>query len=237
LNNIATVLTVQRSTNRHIYIYPTQSELQQSLRQAGINLASAHALPELGVVLVAGGSDAETLIRLEREIPHELTHLLLYERMGPSLINLPVWLNEGLATSFERSPRRLYTQALEQALERDELLQMESLCASFPISEQDRQLAYAQSASFTNYLADIYGVGGIVQLLDAYEEGTSCTGGVQRVFQRSLGQLESEWRQVAFDSVPIISQPGKLFYFAAVGSLASIAVAAAVLLIRRRRGT
>jgi hypothetical protein len=233
LPKIQTLIAVPSSGQRHIYIYPGQAELRNSLRQAGINQASAHTLPELGVMLLAGENDSETLIRFEREIPHELVHLLLYERMGPAIDNLPVWLNEGLSTYFEQSPRPVYSNALEEAHEEDALIDMESLCASFPISESGRILAYAQSESFTNYLLDVYGTGGIVRLLDAYQEGTSCTGGVQRVYQRSLLQLEEEWRQVTFgdhSTLPI----SMLLLYLGIGVGITTAALIVALLIRRR---
>lgn len=234
LPEIRALLASPGPSRSQIYVYPRQSDLQNSLRQAGINQASAHALPELGVALVAGESDPETLIRLEQELPHELVHLLLYDRMGPSIDNLPVWLNEGLASLFEQSPRRLYAEALANAAEQDELIQMESLCTSFPIAEAERVLAYAQSASFTNYLIDIYGRGGIVRLLEAYEEGTTCTGGVQRVYQRSLDQLESEWKSTAFESRPLFERFEQLFYAAGFLILATV-VFALIIIVRRRK--
>jgi hypothetical protein len=233
LPEIEATLGARSPGSRHLYIYPTQSDLQNSLRLAGITQASAHTLPELGVVLVAGDNNPETLIRLEQEIPHELVHVLLYERMGPGLENLPAWLNEGLATYFERSPRQVYTSALRAAAKDDSLLEMQSLCSSLPISESERILAYAQSASFINYLLDVYGTGGIVRLLDAYEEGTTCTGGVQRVFQRSLGQLENEWQKVAFESISnAVSE--RLLYLS-IGGLVVLAAVFLRFLIRRIR--
>ncbi len=234
LPGIRRVLAVPPSAQQHVYVYPSQTELQNSLRQAGILQASAHALPELGVVLIAGESGPETLIRLEQELPHELVHVLLYERMGAAMDNMPVWLNEGLATLEEQSPRRLYAETLARSAEQDELIQMESLCTSFPISGDERVLAYAQSASFTDYLIDIYGTGGIVHLLDAYEEGTTCTGGVQRVYQRSLDQLESEWRDIAFESNATPGRYAGRFY---VLTIAGVILTAVVFLIiyRRRR--
>lgn len=233
LPEITLTLGARMDRSRQIYIYPTQSDLQNSMRLAGITQASAHTLPELGVVLVAGKDDPETLIRFEQEIPHELVHVLLYERMGADIDNLPVWLDEGLATNFERSPRQVYDSALSTAAEQNALLDMQSLCASFPISGTDRILAYAQSASFTNYLLDVYGTGGIVQLLDAYEEGTTCTGGVQRVYQRSLGRLEDEWKRVAFEN-SFGGQSIRSIYIIIAG-LAILVLLIAALLFRRTR--
>lgn len=199
LPEIEKTLAKEMSGTFQIYVYPSQTELQNSLRQAGINQASAHTLPEFGVVLIAGESGPETLIRFEREIPHEIVHLVLYERMGPAISNLPAWLDEGLATRFENAPHQVLSSALQQAVDNGTLIDMETLCVGFPISESDQILAYAQSASFITYLIDVYGTGGINQLLDAYMEGTTCTGGVQRVYQRSLGQLESEWKRITLD--------------------------------------
>ena len=218
----------------NLYIYPGQSDLQNSLRLAGVNQASAHALPELGVILVAGEKGPETLIRFEQDIPHELVHLVLYGRMGASVANLPMWLNEGLATRFEQAPRQIFSLALEQAANQDTLLEMEALCSNFPIAETDRVLAYAQSASFIDYLYDVYGSGGIVQLLDAYQEGTSCTGGVQRVYQRSLDQLEAEWTRVEFGNRPSARQM-RIGLYAFLGVVFISLLLITTLILRRQR--
>ena len=177
-----------------VYVYPSTGDLQSGLHIGGAPWVEGQTLPELGVILLAAPDSPESTILLERDIPHELTHLLLHERMQSSYTRLPTWLSEGLATLQERQANPAYRFELEQALNANALLTMESLCASFPISENDALLAYAQSASFTQYLLDVYGMGGILQLLDAYQEGTTCTGGIQRIYQRSLSQLESEWK-------------------------------------------
>jgi hypothetical protein len=183
-----------------IFLYPSVADLQSGLRIGGAPWIGAHTVPELGVVLLAAPSGPETIIAIERDLPHELTHLLLYNKMGEGYVRLPAWLNEGLATLQEKQANPAYRFELEQAIETDALLTLESLCSAFPISESDALLAYAQSASFTQYLLDVYGMGGILQLFDAFQEGTSCTGGVQRVYQRSLAQLESEWKTVHLQS-------------------------------------
>ncbi len=177
-----------------IYIYPTVGQLQSSMRMGGATWVGGHAQPELRTILLAAPTGVEGQISLERDLPHELVHILLYERMGDQYHNLPTWLNEGLATLQEGVPNPAYIFELDRAARENALISMHSLCASFPISEEDALLAYAQSASFTQYMLDIYGVGGVALLLDAYQEGTSCEGGIQRVYQRPISQLENEWR-------------------------------------------
>ncbi len=194
LNRISQTLGLSAPSSFALYIYPSRGDLQSALQLGGMPWVEGHALPELGVLLLAASDNPESMIGLERDIPHEITHLLLYARLGSSYPNLPAWLGEGLASLLEEQANPAYRFELERAVGENALLPMESLCSSFPMSESDALLAYAQSASFTQYLLDVYGMGGILQLLDAYQEGVSCTGGIQRIYQRSLSQLESEWR-------------------------------------------
>lgn len=177
----------------NIYIYPTVSDLQETLQLGGSSWIRGHSFDDFGVIILAASPDSEGIVQLERDIPHELTHALLAQRLGASYDRLPAWLNEGLATLEEATPNSLYPTALEDAYQAGNLLPMASLCASFPFANDQALLAYAQSSSFVKYIKDIYGIGAFVALFDAYQEGTSCEGGVQRVFQRPLTQLEGEW--------------------------------------------
>jgi hypothetical protein len=177
----------------NIYIYPSISDLQETLQLGGSSWIRGHSFDNFGVIILAASPDSEGIVHLERDIPHELTHALLAQRLGSSYDSLPAWLNEGLATLEEANPNSLYPTALEDAYQAHTLLPMASLCASFPFDNDQALLAYAQSSSFVKYIKDIYGIGAFVALFDAYQEGTSCEGGVQRVFQRPLTQLEAEW--------------------------------------------
>jgi hypothetical protein len=200
LDSVSQKLGLLQPSSIAIYIYPSTGDLLSGLQIGGAPWIEGQSIPELGVILLALSDETESIITLERDIPHELTHLLLYERMQENYANLPAWLSEGLSTLQEGQANPAYRFELDRALKADALLTMESLCASFPISEHDALLAYAQSASFTQYLLDVYGLGGILQLLDAYKEGASCTGAIQRIYQRPISQLESEWRALHLQS-------------------------------------
>jgi hypothetical protein len=192
---IESTLALPAPASVEVYLYPTQEQLRAGLQIGGRTWVAGHSRPELGVLLLAASPNTDGLIQLEGDIPHELTHLMLYERMGESYKHLPSWFNEGIAVLQEPTPDAAYRIALQEAAASDTLIPLESLCSAFPFAEGDALLAYGESASFMGYLRDIYGAGAFVQLLDTYREGASCTGGVQRVYQRSLSQLESEWRQ------------------------------------------
>jgi len=182
-----------------VYVYPSAGELQSGMQLAGYPWVAGHAEPSLGVVLLSAAPGAEGLLDLERALPHELTHVLLYQRMKESYLNLPPWLNEGLATLAEGAPDPGFRVALEEAARTGDFLPLTTLCAPFPSSGTAARLAYAESASIVQYLRDVYGSGSISALLDAYQEGsTTCSGGIQRVLGRSPDQLEAEWIRLAF---------------------------------------
>ncbi len=179
-----------------VYLYPSQAELQSALRLAGGPWVGGHAQPALGVVLLAIPPGPEARLEIERALPHELAHLMLYQRMGSSAYdNLPAWFNEGLATLMEASPNPDHRISLEAAAQTETFLPLASLCAAFPADTEQAMLAYAQSASLVQYIRDIYGTGALVALLDAYQEGVSCAGGIERVLRRPITTLEQEWRQ------------------------------------------
>jgi hypothetical protein len=188
-----------------IFIYPSEEDLRSALTLAGYEWAGGQARPELGVILVGIPNDPAALGEVERLIPHELTHLLVYEASGRTLGRVPSWLNEGLATVNERRPDPNRQALLEQALAQDHIFSLEQLCAPFPTDAEAARLAYAQSASIVAYLREKHGSQVIRDLLAAYAENVSCEAGVTRVLGKNLKGLESAWRAHLTDQGQIVS--------------------------------
>ncbi len=180
----------------YIYIYPSLADLQVALRLVGREWVGGEAHPEVGVILLAIPDSPETVMRLERDLPHELTHLILYQHLGPQgYAALPTWLNEGLATHFQQRPEAAYAVALENARKDARLLELEMLCAPFYAHPTDAViLAYAQSRSLVTYLQQTYGWSGIRALLAAYADGLEYSRGLQYSVGVDLPTLERDWR-------------------------------------------
>jgi len=133
--------------------------------------------------------------RMMRYIPHEITHLLVYQAVTPTGYKyVPCWLDEGLATANERLPTPEYAMALEEARVAGALLPLEDLCVPFSPNSRTAFLAYAESASVVQFIRERYGAEGIRTLLAAYANGASCAGGVQEALNISLSGLETIWR-------------------------------------------
>jgi hypothetical protein len=177
-----------------LYLYPASSDLRAALRLTGRDWVGAHAHPELGALLVTAVNSRTAPTDLRQSIPHELTHYLLYQSLGPlAYENVPRWLNEGLATLLEARPNPTYGVVLETAVANNQTLPFTDLCASFPATEERAVLAYAQSESLARYIQGQHGNQALQSLLTAYADGLGCDAGVRRALGLSLAELERNW--------------------------------------------
>lgn len=178
----------------NLYLYPSSADLRAALRLTGRDWVGAHAHPELGVLLVTAVNSRTAAADLRQSIPHEMTHFLLYESLGEvAYANLPVWLNEGLATMMEANPNPNYGVVLETAVANQQTIPFADLCRRFPIPEDQAVLAYAQSDSLTRFIRERYGNDALQTMLAAYADGVDCSTGVERATGLSLVELEKIW--------------------------------------------
>jgi len=200
LLNFQNLLPVPQPTDIQIYVYANATELQTALRLSGQTEAwiAGHADPDLGVVVVTIPPGPAQTYEIKRQIPHEITHVTLYQWLGEDYYNLPPWLREGLPSMSELFPNPDYPLLLENAYENEGLLSMNSLCISFPLEASNFLLAYAQSSDFTWFLQENYGSSGLEALTRAYADGLSCEQGAEQALGKSLTELERDWRKETF---------------------------------------
>lgn len=189
----------------HIYTYNNAKDLHAALQLSGQDWVAGHADPDLGVVLVSLPPGPEQQLEIERQIPHELMHVFMYQTIGVAYERLPIWLNEGLASITELYPNPDYYTILNNAYEEDNLLPINSLCQVFPQDSSKTLLAYAESTSFTRYLNNQYGMAGLESLIAHYAAGLDCQHGAEQAFGSTLTQLETQWRRETFNEDPHIT--------------------------------
>jgi hypothetical protein len=186
-----------------VYVYDSVQALQAALPNGGQNWLAGHANPDGEVILVSLPPGPEQRLEMERQIPHELMHIGLSYTDSHAYSNLPTWFNEGLASLVELYPNPEYQVLIDNAYESDQLLPFTSLCHSFPTDAGHGLQAYAQSASFTQYLYDRFGEPGFNRLIAAYASGMSCESGVEQALGTDLTGLESGWRRENFTDLTI----------------------------------
>lgn len=185
-------------TPLRIYIYSTSTGLQEALLLGNMPWVAGHADPQVNAILISISPGPEQRLEMQRQIPHELSHLFLYAVLQDGYADQPAWLLEGVASMAEISGNEEYSQALTKAAASNSLLSIDSLCTAFPAEEPDIYLAYAQSMAFTEYLRAEYGHSKLQDLMAAYSEGYSCTAGFSHVYSISLAQAQAEWQREEF---------------------------------------
>ncbi len=182
-----------------IFIYDSAQDLQSTLTFIGQTWVSGYADPARGSIVVALPSEISRPLEIQRLIPHEVAHILLYRFMGAEFSYLPAWLNEGIASQMEIYSLPDYELALQRAHEGGDLIPFAQLCQAFPPDEDLALLAYAQSDSLVEYIRRTYGTQGLQSLIYAYDQGVSCERGVEISLGMTLQELEKDWRLDVFE--------------------------------------
>jgi hypothetical protein len=195
LNTVNALIPSPTNEPVDVYVYASTEDLQSALFLGGETWQGGHANPKLGVVMLAVTPGSSQNIELERLLPHELAHVMLYRSLGDRYANLPVWLTEGMASMVELYPNPDHDQALMQASQNNSLIPIADLCDTFPLDASNAYLAYAESKSFVRFLRDSYGTTTLYSLLSAYADGLNCEQGVVRAMSTSLESLDARWRE------------------------------------------
>lgn len=234
LRSAVSYLPVPPTLPIRIFIYSSGKDLQEALQLGKIDWMAGHASPDLNLILLSLPPSVEQRLELERQLPHELIHILEYQITGDRYPSTPTWLNEGLASLAEIYPNPDYPRALEQAAGANSLLPIESLCSAFPIEASQAILAYAESASFIKFLSSRFGLPSLQALLQKYRDGMDCESAVQSVYGLNIAQLETRWKQEELGINPVASAARNLAPYLTL-SLLILLPPAAVILVRRAR--
>jgi hypothetical protein len=184
------ILPLQAPTNISIYVYKNADQIPQ---MAGKDWVAGHAYPDLGLIVVSIPDGPERRLEMERQVPHELMHVLLYQTTGQGYENLPTWLNEGLATMAQLYPTPEYQVLLENAIKNNSLIPISTLCQGFPSHASSAYLSYAEATYFTRYIYRQYGSSGLASLVGNYANGLDCERGLEVALGVSLSRLEDQW--------------------------------------------
>lgn len=191
--DLETIIPVAPGEPYDVYIYPGSAELRSALLLSGREWVGASAQPEQRLALVTAVNPRTAALDLGRSIPHELTHLLLFEAAAPNQENVPRWFEEGLATLMQASQAPDQELLVREAIGAGETIPLAELCYDFPETEDRASLAYAQSASVVGYIQDNYGNHALTEMIRAFADGAGCEAGVRRALEIPLAELEAGW--------------------------------------------
>jgi len=128
-------------------------------------------------------------------IAHELTHLVIHQMTLNPYNDLPNWLDEGLAMRAEGELGSEFTPYLEEAIDEDSLISVQSLCSPFSAYTEKATLSYAQSYSLVDFLITSYGRDKMLELLNTFSQGSGYDAALQKVYDFDMDSLDSLWRE------------------------------------------
>ncbi len=198
LESVSEILEAQIPLPLRIVIYPNSNDLQSAIQLTGQKWISGHASPEMGKIFISIPDGQNNQLEMERQLPHEIMHLAEYQISGPSYLQQPAWLKEGLASSIEIYPNPDYQRILNTVYQNGSLIPISQFCNEFPTDSTGLFQAYAQSVSFTKYLQQQYGNGSLRNLFLVYRNGLSCEEGFAAVYGLSLGEADRNWQNQTF---------------------------------------
>jgi len=172
-------------------LYNNYSEMIDAIRSKSKTsdrelITAGQAFEQSGVVLVlAGKNDLGTAT-------HEIMHVLI-GRATDGSINLPLWINEGLAEFANRDKTVSYDLYLEWAIGTNQLKPLNQLI-TFPGDPKLTLVSYGQSRSVVNYMIENYGLEAMNLLLKNLSEGMTVDEAMIDSYGINVEELDKEWR-------------------------------------------
>jgi len=174
-----------------LYVYADAQDLQGSMIYPQ-EWTGGVAFTRYGIMAI--GIAPEKLDWGKKAIAHELTHLVIHQVTLNPYNEIPTWLDEGLAMRSEGSLSASFSLYLDRAIAEGSLISVQSLSSPFSAYADEASLSYAQSYSLVEFLIDSYGQGKMFELLNAFKEGSTYDGALEKVYGFDMDGLDDLWQ-------------------------------------------
>jgi hypothetical protein len=219
-----------------IYIYASTGDLQGAMIFPQ-EWSGGAAFMDFGIIAI--GIPPSELDWGKGALVHELTHLIVRQATFSPYGQLPVWLDEGLAMYNEGELDPLFQSYLEDAIVKNELISVRSLCSPFSAYSDKARLSYAQSYSLVEYLLDSYGQDKMLDLLTVVKRGSTYDEALAEVYGFDINGLDAGWRATL--TTPVVADQRAGSHPALIAVLVALATGlilwGALALKRRTRRT
>jgi hypothetical protein len=179
-----------------LYIYANSSDLQDAMIFPQ-TWTGGVAYPQYGCVAI--GIEPTNIEWGLRTVVHELTHLVIHQMTYNPYLDLPTWLDEGLAMYMEGPLTSVFIYYLNKAAGEDSLISVRSLASPFSAYADLSYLSYAESHSLVNFLIDTYGQGKMLELLTVLSDGTEYDEAFIEVYDFNIDELNDIWLEYIYE--------------------------------------
>jgi len=144
---------------------------------------------------------------------HEFSHIAIGRALTG--VDVPVWLDEGLAIYEAREWIFSRLAVLTRASLTDMLIPLTVLVRSFPAEEEPAELAYAESFMFVSFLINEVGREAFHRLIRDYTRYGDLEGALRRGTGMTFAELEEQWLfylKLRVSWIPIITSASTLWF-------------------------
>jgi hypothetical protein len=175
-----------------IWLYQTRADFVNILLENSEEWIGGVSIPEARTIVVklSSGDEGE----LNRVIPHEVSHHLLYQATQNPFNYTATWFDEGLAVYAQLSGNEEDQALVEDAFAKESLPSVQSLIASFPTDRAATNVSYAASHMLVKFIIDTYGEDGIRAMCQAYRLGMSHDQVLMTALGVDTARLDQLWR-------------------------------------------
>ncbi len=177
-----------------ILIYSSARDLRVALPPNSAEWIGGGASPELGIIHAAIAPGQSSASEIRRIIPHEMSHMIVYQASLNPYNHPPLWLDEGLAVHNQETPDVRFRPLVRDAADNGKLIPVRALDSPFPFNAEQALLSYAESESIVNFIINAYGSKYIGALVSAFKDELSYDQVVQKVLKESIEDLDKEWK-------------------------------------------
>ena len=176
-----------------IWVYQTAQDMQPAIasRRGQGNDNTIQTLGEVGAsdtALVSRDTEFLDIVR------HELAHVVTRAATQGHLVDIPIWINEGMSTYAQNDLLPNEETALSSAIQRNSVLPITSLGVSARGTGSVVSLFYAQSGSIVAFMIEVLGEEKFGEFIAAMASDTT-EGALETVYGLDLLGLENAWRE------------------------------------------
>jgi hypothetical protein len=179
-----------------VWICRSEDQFRRSVKAPIQDWAAGCAFPFQRRILIRDpGFVEERNLKFLVILRHEMAHVLIGERVGRRLSELPLWFNEGMAMllsgegMFFRRDLILMSYALWRSL-----IPLRDLESGFPDEASLARLAYAESLSAVSMIRREYGRDPLIAILDLVGLGERFSDAMTLAIGTSPYSFDERWR-------------------------------------------
>ncbi len=191
LPRLRQVLGLPMGERVDIHLAHTAAEWKRLTGGADPNLVLGLAFPERRVVVLQPLEGN----RLRQLVVHELMHVLLQDKVAETGAKPPRWLHEGLAkyaaNDFSATDRMLLTDAVNSG----KLIPLADLDQAFAGRQEQVSLAYAESLTLVEFLANLEPTQGLAPFLKQLGQVGDVNRALLRAYHLTPQVFADRWRR------------------------------------------